>query len=247
MSCLGELCLLFLAALTIGLVESRDGVMTKKELTVAVTDIKDQLANLKTCDCDIINSEAKAASDALAKLTTDFRTARNELTAIKANADEVPKVNTTLDAIKVELAALTQTTERNSRSVGFYARQLKVPQPLKPGATLALDTITNVGGAYDDVTGMFKAPFSGTYFFYAITGVADNSAVKDYMTVSIVLNGQEFASCAASYGSHFETAVCQGVVKMVAGQTVFLQNAFQNSIFRQFYTSFGGHLIQADV
>lgn len=111
MSSTGKVCLLFLLALTLCHAEAAHDVMNKKELTAEVKSIEKQLANLTTCKCDSLGSEVQAVKGSLTKLQTDLQTARQDLAAVKRNADEVANVKTDVTTLRGELNAVKRNAD----------------------------------------------------------------------------------------------------------------------------------------
>ncbi|KAL4217329.1 hypothetical protein ACF0H5_023780 [Mactra antiquata] len=125
--------------------------------------------------------------------------------------------------------------------VAFYAthkdhdiHHLGAQQPL-----LFQQTITNVGNAYNNNTGAFVAPVSGTYILHAtIMGIDVGSG---YYHAHFDVNG-------VTYSRFYVTAYDQSsqmlVIDLTAGQTVTVKNDVVDSGFvGQHYSTFSGFLL----
>ena len=110
------------------------------------------------------------------------------------------------------------------------------------------DVIASVGGGYDDKTGIFTAPVSGTYCFMA-TSSPDSDDVNVVCGLTLVLEDKDIG-CIGARGSAMSTS--HAPVQVKAGQKVRLRSftAYghpRNQYNGGWWTSFTGMLLQPEV
>nr|KAG5687107.1 hypothetical protein BaRGS_008654 [Batillaria attramentaria] len=153
-----------------------------------------------------------------------------------------------------EVANLTQQVETlrqdklntAARSVIFHA--MMDGGPYNAGDTLnGFITHTNDGSAYNKTSGVFTVPVSGTYILLATVTVSSESSRKIDDIVRIYVDGSQVSGCYSSYTDHYETGSCHAILKLRAGQRVWLHNNYDHSLYYGAYTSFTGALLHADL
>ena len=130
-----------------------------------------------------------------------------------------------------------------------FHTQLKDDVTLTGRQTVICDTvIASVGGGYDDKTGIFTAPVSGTYCFMATSGPYSDD-VNEVCALTLVLEDEDIGAIGAR-----GKARCTGhaAVQVKAGHKVWLRaftdigrttNRYQGGL----WTSFTGMLLQPEV
>nr|KAG5687105.1 hypothetical protein BaRGS_008652 [Batillaria attramentaria] len=73
-------------------------------------------------------------------------------------------------------------------------------------------------------TGMFTVPVSGTYIFVATITVDHASSRRINDEVLIYVDARAVSSCSSSYTDHNEPGSCHAILKLRAGQRVWLRN-----------------------
>ena len=134
------------------------------------------------------------------------------------------------------------------KTVAFHAWSDANPlQTLPQGALILNHVVTNIGSAYDPVTGIFTAPLSGLYDFQA---TIMEYHVKNYAEAGIYIDSHLVAMglCDNRHGSNYDQSSMKAVVHVNAGSKVALKN-LENStsdFYGVQFTTFSGYLIKAD-
>ena len=134
-------------------------------------------------------------------------------------------------------------SELTKKQVSFHARLTSGTHVPTSGSHVILPTVVNnQGNAYNPVSGVFTAPFNGSYcFIFSTLATESNANANAYLMV----DDREVAYVDAYKGSYeWEAGGNQAVVTLVAGQTVWLKSN-SNSYYAP-STTFSGFLIGAD-
>ncbi|XP_076469665.1 uncharacterized protein LOC143299994 [Babylonia areolata] len=131
-------------------------------------------------------------------------------------------------------------TGSQTETVSFHA-QLSQNTAFGPGQPIVLPVVyNNNGDAFDNGTGIFSAPVTGTYFFVGTIG-SFNRTHDAYM--ELVVEGQQVAlAFAHSNNQAGEMATCHAVADLQPGQRVWLRSML-DSFFNYADTFFSGFLI----
>ena len=116
---------------------------------------------------------------------------------------------------------------------------------LGPSSTLKFDNVvTNIGGAYDPVTGMFTAPLPGTYAFFVSTMAANG---HDYLHLAIDQHGTDLALIFAESGNDsYDQGSSLVTTHLDKGQQVWVRQRHGDAVRGGPWTVFTGYLLQAD-
>ena len=107
--------------------------------------------------------------------------------------------------------------------------------------------ITNNGGAYNPSTGVFVAPYTGTYIFHISIVAADDGGNKRQRFVNLMKDSESVEEVWSGIDDdHRVPGSGQAVLSLTVGQTVWIRNDRDNTQFYWPATSFSGALLHAE-
>nr|KAG5690527.1 hypothetical protein BaRGS_014660 [Batillaria attramentaria] len=165
---------------------------------------------------------------------------------IRSLSDDVSTLNSRVDTISPKRAAVQEIQEKRALAPGSISFHAKIRQnTYGVGDTLtASSPITNEGNAFDDATGIFTAPTRGTYVFLASYNVRFDSPRKTAVWFHMRVDDRIVNYCHTAYPGYHLTGACHAVVKLNAGQKVWLRNVKDESRYGASY--FSGFLLNAN-
>ncbi|KTF77486.1 hypothetical protein cypCar_00035389 [Cyprinus carpio] len=177
-----------------------------------------------------IYSELKELKASVNALTVDLNTAKNELAEQKSLIQELQKQ--IKESPKVAFSASMSNTEDSHRG------------PFSTENKLIFDKVlTNIGNAYDPVTGVFTAPVKGVYYF-RYSGSAFSS---HDMGLSIFKGTARFVSSYEYNSGERNDQMSNGaVMELNVGEEVHMRLWIRTWIFvdrRYNYSTFTGYLL----
>ncbi|XP_052416366.1 cerebellin 11 [Carassius gibelio] len=177
-----------------------------------------------------IYSELKELKATVDVLTVDLNTAKNELAEQKSLIQDLQKQ--IKESPKVAFTASMSSTEDTHRG------------PFSSETKLIFDKVlTNIGNAYDPVTGVFKAPVKGVYYF-RYSGSAFSS---HDMGLSIFKGTARFVSSYEYNSGERNDQMSNGaVMELDVGEEVHMRLWVRTWIFvdpRYNYSTFTGYLL----
>ena len=116
------------------------------------------------------------------------------------------------------------------------------------GTIILSHVVTNIGNAYDPLTGVFTVPVSGLYDFQAsILSAHVGTGQHAYAAIYVDSDRAALAISDTGFGP-WNQATMKSIIHVNAGQKVYLKNV-ENAV-KEFkggpYNSFSGFLINAD-
>ncbi|KAK3109152.1 hypothetical protein FSP39_024115, partial [Pinctada imbricata] len=126
----------------------------------------------------------------------------------------------------------------------FQAQLTTSYSTMSPKQIIQFDNITtNIGNAYDENFGRFKAPFAGLYEFV----LTATSYSGQMVNLEMVKNGAMLCRAHAA-SSNYETGVCVSMVHLDVDDDVWVRhyNGQGSYLYSTYYPTFAGHLIKAD-
>ncbi|XP_046563577.1 multimerin-2-like [Haliotis rubra] len=154
-------------------------------------------------------------------------------------SDHVSRLDARLESLERQLLALNSTLQnRISRTaVAFEVTCNRSPFTLYTNEIYKCDSVTlNIGGGYHAATGIFEAPVSGTYLFWASILPYNGHSVY----AILYKEGRSLGLAHASVGS---AASLSYIVRLTRGQKAWFQNLKQTSIWGFKHSTYGGTLI----
>ncbi|XDV25798.1 hypothetical protein PO909_029654 [Leuciscus waleckii] len=194
-----------------------------RELTATVTE---QKVNIRELTATV--TEQKTINRELTATVTEQKVNIRELTATvteqKANIrEEMNKKNDEISNLTLRQVELRK--ENRDREIAFSAGLMKSDSgnyigPFTTEITLTYRNVfTNIGNAYNPITGIFKAPLKGAYMFrISVFGIGPTSA-----TASIYKNGERLV-IADAYQAKDHLNSSNGVVLILeVGDVVYVR------------------------
>ncbi|XP_061193343.1 uncharacterized protein LOC133201560 isoform X2 [Saccostrea echinata] len=190
-----------------------------------------------------VNGTSQTVQDSISEMRRNFDTKfiqlDSELQTIqarKANVSSIATLETSLSYISTQVGNL-------SKRVAFTAG-VTVSNPSWNSGTLIFNkAINNVGGGYNTHTGIFTAPVSGDYVFYATI----QTYGRHYVYVDIVLNGSNKVRVGAQTSNHHDdTGTNLVTLRLQQGDTVWIRHSIgwgYHTHIASPLTTFSGFLI----
>ncbi|KAL8570854.1 hypothetical protein ACOMHN_023527 [Nucella lapillus] len=179
------------------------------------------------------------------KLQTDPDSLVLDLWTLKASVEQLE------DRWKKDASAIIALESRLNKARVTVAFQARLWQPVKasrPQTIVCNNVLTNVGGAYNNQTGVFTAPVSGTYCFLATATPASDGEANTEAALVIVKGEDNIVGSLEAWGRGRGTTHC--VVPVQAGKTVRLRTFHgkrqEISFDGNLETCFTGMLLQQD-
>ncbi|XP_046357295.2 uncharacterized protein LOC124135791 [Haliotis rufescens] len=173
----------------------------------------------------------------------------------KSNPDEQTdggKMNARLQAVERQLLAFKSTPlERrtpctSNRSLEFVSYQVKakaLPTIVQNQEVLKFDTVTdNNGGGYHATSGIFEAPVSGTYLFWANIMSYDRGA----LFIALIKEGVRLFTGFSSRELQFGIATLNYIVNVNKGEKIWFTKPRETlNIYGNYFSNYGGVLLHA--
>lgn len=128
--------------------------------------------------------------------------------------------------------------------VAFFAGLKDNKGPVDENSDLIFDSvITNVGGAFSDVSGRFTAPYNGTYQFTIVVAAQG----RQRAAVDLVMNGRMVATIWAESIPYWASATNSAILNLREGDQVWLILLSRASYIHGYmYSTFSGHCLFAE-
>ena len=144
---------------------------------------------------------------------------------------------------RIRNSILILVSAKDELAVAFHVRSDRHTFDVLPNGPITLShVVTRVGTGYDETTGYFRAPVSGTYLFVA-TATVDT---PQRAWVNIEVDGVTLAQLVTNTGLHQGSVALP--VRLTEGQRVRLTNGdkVQITLYGEIYTTFSGILVRSD-
>ncbi|XP_046357299.2 multimerin-2-like [Haliotis rufescens] len=190
----------------------------------------DGTVDLESVHTHILLLEQMFAS--LAK-ASEVETLKSKVRTLKSETRrQIQAVNATV--METRSAVQEAKVYSNRSNVAFEVSNEKAGHTVQASQIFKFDTVTlNNGGGYNAPTGVFEAPVSGTYLFWA------SIAPKKHIHLALYKEGTEMA---VSHASH--TASLTYATEVKRGEKVWFQSLYYASeIWHGRHSTYGGALI----
>ncbi|KAK7107067.1 myosin heavy chain, clone 203-like [Littorina saxatilis] len=239
-------------ALHRGMTSTADKNMTLEKEMVALketsTTTQGDLSSLKT-NVTALQKDVGSLSQDVTSEKTDLGQLQKDKTSINRNISSLQtglsKLKSTVASNQTTVSSLETNLAKATSSVAFHAILAK-PVTTKEKTTIVCDhTVTSVGGGYDNKTGVFTAPVTGTYCFMVTTSPNKvDRAVKGRLDVIHKSTRIGYVFCVGDNWSTGHTCA-----KVNAGEQVYLQtyDGPEYTFGGGWWTTFSGMLLQAEL
>ena len=126
----------------------------------------------------------------------------------------------------------------------YFKVAVTVGQTFPPDSIITFRGVSEIiGDGYDVDSAKFMAPHGGTYRF---TVTVMNEDGEENVYAQLMVNGSESCQAlAAGEGNKFQTGVCSQVVRLAAGDEVWVVNPHwsTNNHYHKDFTTFEGFMI----
>ena len=127
-------------------------------------------------------------------------------------------------------------TEFKSRvivpTISFNVRKAKILTPAQYQVMTFEHVIQNNGTAYDDMTGIFTAPYDGTYLF-AVQVCAKQQKYGDFILVVDDRNNEILVVVDYEKENHYTSTSGTVIHWLAKGQKVWVMNNYQTELYEQ--------------
>lgn len=233
------LCLASDSPLRGGATVTVDGVESR--FAILETQIKELQAADPGRNCQQDNSALRQELESrLSALETQYQ---QEKATLQQQLDQLRQDNTVLTN------TLTAKIQKAATSISFHAWRNHWDRTLMSGDTVVFEqVISNEGSAYHPDTGLFTVPFDGTYAFFLTVVTDETSPTLENTDAGLYADDVLLSSTYSSYDAgHHESGTCQAVVRLKAGQRVFVRNLNSDARYYPTYSTFSGALLHVAV
>ncbi|XP_071103049.1 multimerin-2-like [Haliotis cracherodii] len=208
-------------------------LMASASALIAPMKKPDGTVDLESVHTHILLLEQMFAS--LAK-ASEVETLKSKVSTLKSESTRTRRQIQAVNATVMETRSAVQEANvySNRSNVAFEVSNEKAGHTIQASQIFKFDTVTlNNGGGYHAPTGVFEAPVSGTYLFWA------SIDPKASIHVALYKEGTEIAVAFAS-----DTASLTYATEVKRGEKVWFQSfKYASEIWHVRHSTYGGALI----